>query len=267
MMMSHMSVEPEPQLTAPGRDSIRIMGIRFVNGSAHEVVREGLEPGLVVIPSAPVLVRMMEDPAHHQALIDARMAVLDSGLMVLLWRIYTGQKLQRVSGLRYLQFLLARREFLDSPGVLWVMPSAQSRDTNLSWLRSRGHVVNKHQCYVAPQYPPGGFLADEALCRLIRENRPRHVILALGGGTQERLGWFLVRRFPGQLTVHCVGAAIGFLSGDQVGIPSWADRAFLGWLFRCCSDPRRYIPRYWKAIGLAPALWRYRNQAPMGASN
>jgi UDP-N-acetyl-D-mannosaminuronic acid transferase (WecB/TagA/CpsF family) len=65
--------------------------------------------------------------------------------------------------------------------------------------------------------------------------------------------------------IHCIGAAIAFLSGDQVHIPAWADRFYLGWLFRCLSSPKRYVPRYLDAFGLAPLLWRYRSELP--ASN
>ena len=32
--------------------------------------------------------------------------------------------------------------------------------------------------------------------------------------------------------IHCIGAALGFLTGDQVRIPHWADQWILGWLFR-----------------------------------
>jgi N-acetylglucosaminyldiphosphoundecaprenol N-acetyl-beta-D-mannosaminyltransferase len=255
-----MSVKPEFQSVANDKDWIRIMGIRFANLAAENVVHEGLKPGLVVIPSAPVLVHMLKESTHHDALVNARMAVIDSGLMTLLWRIYTGQKLHRVSGLHYLELLLKENDLRRPKTVMWVMPSIPSRDTNLSWLQTQGHPVEVGDCYVAPQYPSSGPLVDDELCNLIKKNHPRHVVLALGGGTQERLGWFLSRQFPGQLTVHCVGAAIGFLSGDQCEIPRWADRAFLGWLFRCCSNPRRFIPRYWKSIRLVSVLWRYRNR-------
>jgi UDP-N-acetyl-D-mannosaminuronic acid transferase (WecB/TagA/CpsF family) len=63
--------------------------------------------------------------------------------------------------------------------------------------------------------------------------------------------------------IHCIGAAIAFLSGDQVHIPEWADRFYLGWLFRCMSSPRRYVPRYFSAPQLVPLLWRYRDQLPV----
>ena len=63
-------------------------------------------------------------------------------------------------------------------------------------------------------------------------------------------------------TIHCIGAAIAFLSGDQVNIPVWGDRFYLGWLLRCLSDPKRYIPRYWDARKLIALMVRYRDRLP-----
>ena len=63
-------------------------------------------------------------------------------------------------------------------------------------------------------------------------------------------------------SIHCIGAAIGFLTGNQVRIPGWADRLFLGWLFRCLSEPGKFVPRYWKACKLVPLMIRYRAEPP-----
>lgn len=244
------------------------------------MVLSGLKGGLVVIPSAPVLVRMVEDAAHRDALLNADMAITDSGFMVLLWKYRTGKRLIRVSGLEYLRLLLAHlasnprvpvqkqigSEALSRKstegGVVWIMPTVDARDRNVDWLQANGHPVTADDCYLAPVYPPSGALADHGLLEWVKVRKPRHVIIALGGGVQERLGWYLRRNAAYPLAIHCVGAAIGFLSGDQVNIPSWADRYFLGWLIRCLAQPARFIPRYLKAVRLIPLLWRYGQAAP-----
>ena len=43
----------------------------------------------------------------------------------------------------------------------------------------------------------------------------------------------------------------------------WADRLFLGWLFRCFSEPKKFVPRYWKARKLASLMFRYRENPPI----
>ena len=70
--------------------------------------------------------------------------------------------------------------------------------------------------------------------------------------TQERLGAWLQGRFEKEdtdlPTIICTGAAIAFLTGEQIQIPKWADRLFLGWAMRCIDKPALYIPRYFKSI-------------------
>lgn len=274
-----------------------ILGIRFLPGNASTAVDAGLRGGLIVVPSAPVLVEMSQKPSLRDALIDADMAIPDSSFMVLIWWFLYGEKLERVSGLEYLEQLLRRVKSegvveipevqislpsgipqpealpscLSHPtsgAVLWVMPNDAARARNLAWLRANGHATRSEHCYVAPIYQSAGPLSDRLLLEWVRARRPRHIIICLGGGVQERLGYFLKRELEqgggsGSLPgIHCVGAAIGFLSGDQVRIPMWADYFYLGWFFRCISAPRHFVPRYWKAVRLVWLLWRYGKEAP-----
>jgi UDP-N-acetyl-D-mannosaminuronic acid transferase (WecB/TagA/CpsF family) len=114
--------------------------------------------------------------------------------------------------------------------------------------------------YEAPRY--GGEIEDLALLKRVEDLRVKHIVITIGGGTQELLGLYLKRNLNCLPAIHCIGAAIAFLSGDQVKIPDWADRLYLGWLFRCVSAPSRYVPRYWSAVKLVPLLWRYRDKLP-----
>jgi UDP-N-acetyl-D-mannosaminuronic acid transferase (WecB/TagA/CpsF family) len=105
-------------------------------------------------------------------------------------------------------------------------------------------------------------MEDPALLAILRARRPRHILVTIGGGKQERLGLYLKRNLEYRPSIHCTGAAIGFLSGDQVRIPVWADKLFMGWLFRCVSEPKQYISRYWGARKLLPLMLKYRDQLP-----
>src|SRR6202041_3055756 len=131
---------------------------------------------------------------------------------------------------------------------------------NLSWLVAHGVEVSPEDVHIAPRY--ASLIEDAPLLQKIRERKPPHIIVTIGGGTQERLGLYLKRNLKSLPAIHCIGAAIAFLSGDQVQIPLWADRMYLGWLFRCVSDPRRYMPRYWEARKLFSLMVRYGSSAP-----
>ena len=238
-----------------------ILGVRFFVGDTDEAVRIGLQGGLIVVPAAPALVELQTNEPYRQAVFNADLAITDSGLMVLVWRLLTGQRITRVSGLKYLKRLFEINALHPHDSVLWIMPNAGARDQNLAWLRSSGYEFTAEDCYLAPHYPPG-HIQDPALLTLVRQRQPKHIVVCLGGGTQERLGHMLKLGCDFKPSIHCIGAAIGFLSGSQVRIPAWADRWFLGWLFRCLSEPSKFIPRYWNACRLLPLMIRYRENAP-----
>jgi UDP-N-acetyl-D-mannosaminuronic acid transferase (WecB/TagA/CpsF family) len=239
----------------------QILGIRFFTGSAEAAVQIGLQGGLVVVPAAPALVELPTNESYREALLNADLVITDSGLMVLVWRILKGQNIPRVSGLKYLKLLHEMKALSPRESVLWIMPNAAARDQNLAWLRSQGYDFTDSDCYLAPNYSCGP-IVDEALVQLVMERKPKHIVVCLGGGTQERLGLMLRRACDFRPSIHCIGAAIGFLTGNQVRIPAWADRFFLGWLFRCLSEPGKFVPRYWKAFQLVPMMIRYREKLP-----
>jgi exopolysaccharide biosynthesis WecB/TagA/CpsF family protein len=247
---------------AANKDPYRhILGVKFFVGDAPEAVRVGVKGGLMVAPAAPALVDLGRDHEYREALQEADLAITDSGFLVLLWNLLTSDNIQRVSGLEYLKLLLSHPEFRTRGRVLWVMPSRASMQRNLEWLQTKGYPVGPEDCYLAPKYAKQA-LADEALVKLIDKRRPGQVVIGLGGGVQEKLGLYLKRNCKTQPAIHCIGAAIGFLSGDQVHIPQWADQFVLGWLFRCVSNPARFVPRYVRALQLPMVLWRHRGQLP-----
>ncbi|MGO8697748.1 MAG: WecB/TagA/CpsF family glycosyltransferase [Limisphaerales bacterium] len=257
-------LNPEKSFAVPPlaeRDYRRILGVRFFVGDAPEAVELGARGGLVIFPAAPALLELGRDRAYRQALTEADLVITDSGFLVLLWNLMMRDRIQRVSGLEYLELLLRRPEFLQPGVALLVMPSQISLEHGLRWLTGQGYAIRREDCYVAPHYGSGA-IADDVLLKLVDERRPRHVIIGLGGGVQEKLGLELKRRSEICPAIHCIGAAIGFLSGDQVRIPGWADQWILGWLFRCASNPSRFLPRYMRALQLPLVLWQYRDRMP-----
>jgi UDP-N-acetyl-D-mannosaminuronic acid transferase (WecB/TagA/CpsF family) len=142
------------------------------------------------------------------------------------------------------------------------MPSRDSMARNLEWLNAGGHTVTPDDCYVAPVYPRRGRVEDPELLELLERRRPAHVFLCVGSGVQEKLGLYLKRNLTYGPGIHCLGAAIAFLSGDQARIPLWADRLALGWLVRCIRDPKVFVPRYLRAFELAYLVLRYDEKSP-----
>lgn len=238
----------------------QILGVNFYAGDARGAVEQMRGGGLLVVPAAPALKDMAANARYREALLNADIAITDSAFMVIVWNMMERDSVPRVSGLEYLHVLLQEDEVRRPGNTFWIMAGKGSAEQNLGWLRRQGIAIPEECTYLAPLY--GGDIEDPVLLAAIDKVRPRHVIVTLGGGTQERLGLYLKRNLNYLPAIHCIGAAIAFLSGDQVRIPMWADRFYLGWLFRCLSAPSRYVPRYWSARKLLPLMMRYRSELP-----
>ena len=253
-MASELS-QPSP------RHHTRILGIDFFHGSAAVAVEIMSRGGLLVVPAAPALKDLKTNAGYREALMAADLAITDSAFMVLIWNVLQRDFISRLSGLEYLRHLLLQPDLRRPGNTVWIMASPLSARLNLEWLAEQGIEVPAECVYMAPMY--GKEIQDIELLEKLDRLRPQHVIVTIGGGTQERLGLYLKRNLSYLPAIHCIGAAIAFLSGDQVHIPVWADTFYLGWLFRSLSEPKRYIPRYWDARKLFPLMARYRDRLPV----
>lgn len=255
-----MSTAAKHAISIVKPQSRQILGLQFFTGSAAQAIQQISNGGLVVVPAAPALKDLPWNAGYREALLNADLTLTDSGFMVLLWNLLERDNVPKTSGLAYLRALLKSEVLKRAGSTFWIMATKQSCQRNRDWLRSKGITLDNEDVYIAPMYM--GEIHDLELLRQLRERRPRHIIVTIGGGTQEQLGLYLKRNLDFRPAIHCIGAAIGFLSGDQVKIPIWADRYYLGWLFRCLSEPKRYLSRYWSARKLLPLLLRYRDQLP-----
>ncbi len=251
------SIKMERALTPGVR---RILGVNFFCGTAQQTIERMRAGGLLVVPAAPALKDLPTNAAYREALLNADVAITDSIFMVLIWNLISKYRVPRVSGLEYLKELLLEPDVREPGNTLWIMASPKSAKTNLDWLRAQGIVIHDDDIYMAPLYK--GEIKDEPLLALMSEHRYRHVVVTVGGGTQERLGLYLKRKLNYLPAIHCIGAAIAFLSGDQVHIPTWADKLGAGWLLRCLYSPSVYVPRYWAARKLMWLMLRYRSEMP-----
>lgn len=244
----------------------QILGVGFFNGNVDEVVRLMFQHGgLLVAPSGTCFARLREDDLYRRAVLAADLAIADSGLMVVLWRLIKRENVERISGLKYLRQLLAKLKGEGTAKILWVLPSERARQKLVEWSRREAFPTASENYYVAPRY--GVEVNDQNLIALIEQRHPDHVIIAIGSGPQEKLGYYLRENLSYRPAIHCVGAALGFVTGDQIAIPDWADRVYLGWLWRLFAQPRIFIPRLSRGLELPWLIWKYGEKLPPMASN
>jgi exopolysaccharide biosynthesis WecB/TagA/CpsF family protein len=233
----------------------RILGIPFFNGTADEAVHSATRGGLVVAPSGTCFDRFLRDEEYRRAIVTADVVLPDSGFMVLLWRLLKRRNLNRVSGLAYLKQLIAQPRLREAGDALWVLPNELSRARWQKWARASGIPPDDVAAYVAPMYSSD--VRDDDLLRIVQEQRPRDIIVGIGAGAQEKLGYFLRENAGYRAAIHCIGGALGFITGAQVAIPDWADRLYLGWFLRLVSQPRVFLPRLWQGRVLPALLIKY----------
>jgi UDP-N-acetyl-D-mannosaminuronic acid transferase (WecB/TagA/CpsF family) len=205
--------------------------------------------------------KLNHDVGYRRALQQADLAIADSELLVVVWRAATGRKLRKISGISYLRSLL-EHGISKRGGVFWVVSSDSAKEKAFRWLAANGVLVEEQDFYVTATREAK--TEDYALLMEIEKRQPLDVIIAIGAGLQERLGLYLRDYLHCQPkpNIHCIGAALGFLTGDQPPISEWADRHNVGWLPRLLSQPRLLIPRIGIAIALIGMTLKYRSELP-----
>ena len=241
--------------------SQQILGIKFFDGDVDEAIATmSQNGGYMVAPSGTCFARLQRDRSYREAITHADLAIADSGAMVLLWRFLHGNAITRISGLKYLQALSARLFTEKRNRVLWVLPSEEAREKTARWLRANQFGFTDINLHVAPRY--GSIVEDRQLLTTIENQKPDHVIIGIGSYAQEKLGLYLRDHLSFRPAIHCIGAALGFLTGDQAAIPAWADQLFLGWFLRLLRHPQIFIPRLTRALPLPWLIWKYGENLP-----
>lgn len=252
----------DPDSSLPIPPTQRILGLDFLDVD----LSEGFEyacavKGVVVFPSGSCMERLERDPEHWESLKKADTRFVDSGALALFWRWVSGRKVKRVSGYVFLEQFI-RERLADPASVYWVMPTIEESKRHCEWLREVGFAAETGMVHIAPWYERGRPVVDEVLLTDLERARPAVVVICLSGGVQEPLAVWLRNRLAFRPLILCTGAAIAFLSGTQSRIPRWADRWYVGWIFRCVENPVRYGRRYARVFRLLAIVRRFRDRRP-----
>jgi UDP-N-acetyl-D-mannosaminuronic acid transferase (WecB/TagA/CpsF family) len=268
-------------MSPPPFPTKRMLGIDFFVGTAAEAIAHiSKYGGLIVAPAAPSFIALQDDPDYRRAIADADLAIADSGWAVLFWRLLRREKLSRISGLALFKALLETADARIPRNLFFILPSEKAKTKTLEFGRVSGYSITNDDCYVAPRYfscshgsvsceerervsqKRGYSIADDALVAILQSRKPKHIIIGIGGGMQDKLGSYLKHQLTYGPGIYCIGAAPGFVTGDQVVLPMWADRFFVGWIFRIIDQPRHYLTRYWKARLLPLLILKYGTRIP-----
>jgi UDP-N-acetyl-D-mannosaminuronic acid transferase (WecB/TagA/CpsF family) len=239
----------------------RILGVSFFTGTVAEAVeRHVANGGYLVIPAAPALLKLNYDEEYRRAMQKADLALADSGLLALLARAATGGRLRNISGISYFKHLLGSDGIRVGDTAFWIFASDGAKEKAAQWLSDRGRQLEERYCFIASAPPSSS--QDYAILVRLEEDKAKHVIIAMAGGGQEKLALYLRDYLLYRPSIHCIGAALDLLSGEERAIPEWAERSHLGWLIRLFAQPRMFFPRIGIALALARMVFKYRSEVP-----
>ena len=239
-------------------NSVQILGVKFYKGNVcgvFDVLNKN--GGLLTVPAAPALVTIKEDKTYYKALLNSDIVIPDSGYMVLIWNILFKNKLKKISGLEFVNYFLTQKDIINTGKLFLINPTDFDGQINTDYLNNCNFSINIQDCYTAPFYKNNVY--DEVLLAKIEEEKPKWILINIGGGTQEKLGLYLKENLSYKPAILCTGAALAFKTGRQVRIPKWVDQIYLGWLSRSIANPKLFIPRYLKGFKLLNLIIHYKS--------
>ena len=227
----------------------KLFDISFLNGDYHSAIEKLKKGAFMVVPSGPGLATIDKDKRYAEAVQKADFAIPDSGYMVLLLKFFKRINLNKLSGYDFLKHFF--KEKISNNDLFLIDPNEKEKKINNLFLNEICIPIEKSYQYVAPMYSDKK-IDDKLLLDKLNSisEKPKFIMINLGSGVQEPLGYYLKQNLNYNPGIICTGAAISFFTKSQANISPFIDKLGLGWLWRCISNPIVFIPRYLSAFRL-----------------
>ena len=225
---------------------INFYGVNFYNTNFKNILKEINKGGYLVAPAASSLSKIQNNKKYHNSLINADIAILDSGFFCILLRLFKKKKVKKLSGYFFLKSFL-NLKFNKKIKFLNIDPNKNESKLNHEYLIKK--KINHVFSYVAPIYKKK--IYDKKLINLIKKEKPRYIIINIGGEVQEILAEYIKNQINHKVSIMCTGAAIAFLTEKQAPLMSdLIDKFYLGWFVRLLHNPRKYFSRIVSSFNL-----------------
>jgi UDP-N-acetyl-D-mannosaminuronic acid transferase (WecB/TagA/CpsF family) len=231
---------------------IIFLGIKFIDISDNDFEQIINNNGLFLFPSGPGLSTILSQKEYHRSLKKADFVFFDSGFFVLLLYIFKKIKVNKFSGYKFINKF---KSYLkrNPTSIFLIDPNLKLSKNNRILIKNLGFKNQSISNYIAPIYNPQN-LKDEHLLKIINIKKPKIILVNIGGGTQEILGYYLKKKLNFKTKIICTGAAISFFTGDQAPNNIYIDKFYLGWMLRIFFNPLVFFKRYLLAFRLFPLV-------------
>ncbi len=251
---NELLAEPSSKLSPIDKATIpagRIFGFTPTTLTAKQIVArlcEPLKPGdgvqLVVTPNIDHIARLRHDVAFRRAYNNAAIVACD-GFPVVAFAHLRGLAVAKVTGCDLLTGLLQQRDATFPERYFFIVDSEHTAAAVKAWARDTG-FDNSIEVTAAPR----PFLHDSdwraSVVRRIQAFCPKFLIMAVGAPQSEIFVDAIRHELP-PCWALCVGQAIKVELGLVRRAPSLVQNLGMEWAWRSVQEPRRLIPRYFRA--------------------
>jgi len=234
---------------------VNFLDIKFLSINILFLKKVIKKKGLFVFPSGPGLSELKVNSNYHKSLINSDYVFFDSGFFVLLLRFFKNINVQKLSGYKFLDFYFNYLK-INKKKIFSIDPNKELSNSYRLFFKKKIKIKSFH--YIAPKYNLR-IKINKNLIKRIHDSKAKEIIINIGGGTQEILGYYLSKKLNKKYKIVCTGAAIAFFTGDQSPINNNIDKLYLGWLFRIIYNPKIFLPRYLSAFKLFFLFIRKKN--------
>ena len=234
---------------------VNFLDIKFLSINILFLKKVIKKKGLFVFPSGPGLSELKVNSNYHKSLINSDYVFFDSGFFVLLLRFFKNINVQKLSGYKFLDFYFNYLK-INKKKIFSIDPNKELSNSYRLFFKKKIKIKSFH--YIAPKYN-SRIKINKNLIKRIHDSKAKEIIINIGGGTQEILGYYLSKKLNKKYKIVCTGAAIAFFTGDQSPINNNIDKLYLGWLFRIIYNPKIFLPRYLSAFKLFFLFIRKKN--------
>jgi len=234
---------------------VNFLDIKFLSINILSLKKVIKKKGLFVFPSGPGLSELKVNSNYHKSLINSDYVFFDSSFFVLLLRFFKNINVQKLSGYKFLVFYFNYLK-INKKKIFSIDPNKELSNSYRLFFKKKIKIKSFH--YIAPKYNLR-IKINKNLIKRIHDSKAKEIIINIGGGTQEILGYYLSKKLNKKYKIVCTGAAIAFFTGDQSPINNNIDKLYLGWLFRIIYNPKIFLPRYLSAFKLFFLFIRKKN--------
>ena len=225
--------------------------IKFKNLNYKNFDKFIIKKGLFVFPAGPALANIDKSKKYYDSIKRADLVFFDSGLFVILLKIFKNIGVEKFSGYKFLKLFFNYLKKNKKKKIFCIDPNLKFSKSNKFFLKNLG--LKRVYNYLAPEYNTDN-LFDKKLLNLIKKIRPNFILTNIGGGKQEILGLYLKKNLKFNTTILCTGGAISFFTKDQAPINTLIDELYLGWLLRLILNPLIFFKRYLYGLRLIPMV-------------